>query len=226
MQAWIKTGFEGAEKPEDVPYEDFLEKGYYIAPTRDDWKSCRAVSSCSATIRKAIRCPRPPGLSSSTRRAWRNISLTTTSVSVPHYIPFGKRHQESLQCDRAKDYPYLLVSNHPRWRIHANMDDISWLREIPTCKVTGPDGYKYEPLWINPADAKGLGLESGDIAKLYNDRGWVLGGVIVTERIRPGVVYQDHGAQLDPIEPGVSDRGGANNLIAPTKTTSQNAPAK
>jgi hypothetical protein len=38
----------------------------------------------------------------------------------------------------------------------------------------------------------------------------------------PGVVYQDHGARLDPIEPGVSDRGGANNLIAPRNVISKN----
>ncbi len=227
VQEWIKTGFEGAEKPEDVPYEDFLEKGYYIAPTRDDWEELPRGFELFCNDPEGHPLSTPTGL----------VEFYATGLAehfpddderppVPHYIPFGKRHQESLQCDRAKDYPYLLVSNHPRWRIHANMDDISWLREIPTCKVTGPDGYKYEPLWINPADAKGLGLESGDIAKLYNDRGWVLGGVIVTERIRPGVVYQDHGAQLDPIEAGVSDRGGANNLIAPTKTTSQNAPGE
>ena len=142
---------------------------------------------------------------------------------VPHIIPNGKRHQESLLCDRAKEFPFLIVSNHPRWRLHANMDDIPWIREIPTCKVKGPDGYMYEPLWINPKDAEPLGIESGDVVKIFNDRGWVLGGAWVTERIRPGVVYQDHGARLDPIEAGVSDRGGANNLIAPTKTTSQHA---
>lgn len=68
-----------------------------------------------------------------------------------------------------------------------------------------------------------MGIKTGDIVKIYNDRGWVLGGAWVTERIRSRVVYQDHGARLDPIEPGVSDRGGANNLIAPTKTTSKNA---
>ncbi|MGB9860574.1 MAG: dehydrogenase, partial [Moorellaceae bacterium] len=58
--------------------------------------------------------------------------------------------------------------------------------------------------------------------RIYNDRGWVLGGAYVTERIMPGVVYQDHGARLDPIVPGEGDRGGANNLICPTNTTSKN----
>ena len=41
----------------------------------------------------------------------------------------------------------------------------------------------------------------------------------------PGAVYQDHGARCDTIVLGEGglDRGGANNLIAPTPTTSQNA---
>lgn len=36
------------------------------------------------------------------------------------------------------------------------------------------------------------------------------------------MLSQDHGARLDPIEPGVSDRAGANNLISPLATTSKN----
>ena len=118
----------------------------------------------------------------------------------------------------------MLVSNHPHWRVHAQHDDITWLREIKTCKVTGPDGYKYEPIWVNPKDAEKLGLKDGDIAKLFNERGGVLGGIIVTERIMPGVLYQDHGARTDLIVSGKGglDRGGANNLICPTATTSKN----
>lgn len=53
----------------------------------------------------------------------------------------------------------------------------------------------------------------------------VLGGVIVTERIMPGAVYQDHGARCDTVVLGEGglDRGGANNLIAPYATTSTHA---
>jgi anaerobic selenocysteine-containing dehydrogenase len=123
---------------------------------------------------------------------------------------------------RAEKYPLLMVSNHPRWRSNANLDDISVLREIPTCKVKGPDGYMYEPVWIHPSDAEKRGIKHGDIVKVYNERGVVLGGAYVTERTMPGVVHQDHGARVDPIIPGKVDRGGANNLICPGRTTSTN----
>ena len=223
---WIKEGFDNAEVPPEIAisFDEFLEKGYLAAPTRDDWESLPRGFE--------LFCNDPEGHPLSTPSG--KIEFYSTGLAqyfpddqerpiVPHFIPYGERHQESRLHDRSKEYPFLLVSNHPRWRIHANFDDIPWLREIPTCKVEGPDGYLYEPLWVNPVDAEPLGLKTGDVAKIYNERGWVLGGVYVTERIRPGALYQDHGANIDPIEPGVSDRGGANNLIAPNKTTSQHA---
>jgi len=117
----------------------------------------------------------------------------------------------------------LIVSNHGRWRVHANLDDVTWFKEIPTCKVRGPDGYLYEPIWLNPADAARRGIESGDVVKVFNERGGVLGGAYVTERIMPGVTYCDHGARYDPIVPGELDRGGAINTICPRKTNTKNA---
>ena len=142
---------------------------------------------------------------------------------VPHWIPYGESHQETLVCERAKEYPLLILSNHPRWGIHAQHEDISWLREIPTCKVRGTDGYQYQPVWIHPVDAARRGIEDGDVVKIYNERGAVLGGAYVTERVMPGVISQDHGAKYDPIVTGELDRGGAIDTIAPRKTTSRNA---
>ena len=48
-----------------------------------------------------------------------------------------------------------------------------------------------------------------------------MSGAYVTVRIRPGVVYQDHGARVDSIKPGKIDRGGAINTIAPDVITSK-----
>jgi len=141
----------------------------------------------------------------------------------PKWIPYGESHQESLLCERAKRYPLLIVSNHPKWSVHAQHEDITWLREIPTCKVRGPDGYQYHPVWIHPLDAAERGIKDGDVVKIFNERGGVLCGAYVTERIMPGVVSSDHGAKYDPIVPGELDRGGANNTICPRKTTSKNA---
>jgi anaerobic selenocysteine-containing dehydrogenase len=107
------------------------------------------------------------------------------------------------------------MSNHGRWRVHAQCDDITWSREVMTCKVKGFDGYMYEPVWLHPSEAEKRGIKTGDIVKVYNERGGVLGGALVWERLMPGVAYMDHGARIDYIIPGKLDRGGAINTIAP-----------
>jgi trimethylamine-N-oxide reductase (cytochrome c) len=100
---------------------------------------------------------------------------------------------------------------------------MTWLREIPTCKVKGPDGYFYEPLWIHPSDADKREIRNGDVVMIFNERGRVLAGARVTERIVPGTVYIDHGARYDPIVPAEIDRGGAINTICPHHVISKHA---
>jgi trimethylamine-N-oxide reductase (cytochrome c) len=100
---------------------------------------------------------------------------------------------------------------------------VTWFREIDTCKIRGIDGYQYHPLWINPLDAAARGIKHGDVVSILNDRGVVLAGAYVTERMIPGAVGMDHGAKYDPIVPGEIDRGGAINTIVPRNTTSKNA---
>jgi len=143
--------------------------------------------------------------------------------SVPHWIENGEGHEERMSSERAQKYPFLCLSNHPRWRVHSQHDDMQWLREIETCKITGPDGYGYQTLWINPQDAEKKGIKQHDIVKAFNERGGVLFGAYVTERIMPGVIYIDHGARLDPIVTGELDRGGAINTLTPRNTVSKNS---
>ena len=115
---------------------------------------------------------------------------------------------------------------NPRWRYHAQLDDIAWLREIPTAKVKGYDGYLYEPIWLNTADAAERGIQNGDICKVYNDRGTVLAGALVSERMMPGVAMLKHGARPDWIIPGVLDRGGSGGGLTSPKWTSVNTPGQ
>jgi trimethylamine-N-oxide reductase (cytochrome c) len=75
---------------------------------------------------------------------------------------------------------------------------------------------------MNPQTAEARGIQTGDIVRVYNERGSVLGGAYVTERLMPGVAYMDHGARCDWIIPGKLDRGGAIDLITPTNITTHN----
>ena len=142
---------------------------------------------------------------------------------VPHWIEKSESHDERLSSERAKKYPLLCMSNHGRWRMHAQCDDIIWNREVETMKIRAWDGYQYEPMWIHPETAAARGIQHHDIVKIFNERGIVLCAAYVTERLMPGVVYVDHGARLDPIIPGWLDRGGCINCITPTSMTSKNS---
>jgi len=227
IEEWMKWGFEKSGAQNFISWEEFQEKKMYIAPIAEDYKED------IPGMRKFYEDPDNNPLATPSGK------LELYSQRLADYFPDDKErkpyptwvvggpasegwhHDESLWGERCKTYPYLIVSNHPRWRSHANCDDITWLREIPTCKVKGYDGYMYEPLWIHPTDADKKGIKSGDIVKIFNERGIVLGGAYVTERIKPGVVYQDHGARVDLITDKI-DRAGANNLLSPRGGVSTN----
>ena len=223
VEEWIKYGYEGLNVQNLVSWEKLKEKGYYVIPTAPDWEEV------PAGLEKFYKDPEknplktPSGkLEFYSERLAKTFPDDKERPPIPKWIEKGDTHDERLSSERAKKYPLLIMSNHGRWRVHAQCDDITWTREIPTCKVKGWDGYMYEPVWINPQDAEKRGIKNGDIVKVFNERGIVLCGAYVWERIDPGVVYVDHGARGDSIIPGKVDRGGAINLISPYNITSKN----
>ncbi|MEW6665250.1 MAG: molybdopterin-dependent oxidoreductase [Thermodesulfobacteriota bacterium] len=208
-----------------VSFEQFRKKKYILYDFAEDWENDSPGFRAFYENPEKNRLPTPSGkLEFFSERLARQFPHDDERGPYPKWIEKGITHDERRTSDRAKMLPLLLMSNHGRWRVHAQCDDISWTREIQTCKVMGFDGYKYEPLWINPIDAERRVIRSGDIVKVSNELGIVLGGAYVTERIRPGVVYMDHGARVDFIKAGEIDRGGAINTISPDKIISQNCP--
>lgn len=207
-----------------VSLDELKEKGYYVIPTDLEWFKQPAGMKLfhDDPVNNPLRTPTGKIEFVSTNLK-KHFPDDVERPPLPHWIEKGPSHDERISGKRAKKYPLLIMSNHGRWRVHANCDDITWTREIQTCKVQGPDGYKYEPCWINTGDAAKRGIKTGDIVSVYNERGIVLAGAYVTERMKPGVVYMDHGARLDPIVPGEIDRGGAINTITPHNLTSKNA---
>ena len=222
----IKWAYEVCGLKDNLTWEEFQDKEYYYIPTEDDWEKYPAGMRLFYEDPEANPLITPSGkLEFYSQRLADHFPDDEERPPYPKWIEKGPSHDERLSSERAEKYPFLLVSNHARWRTHAENDDITWQREIRTCKIRGYDGYQYEPVWIHPDDAAAKGIKDGDLVKLLNERGTVLGAALVWERIMPGVVYQDHGARADLIstEAGNSiDRGGANNLISPANGTSQN----
>ncbi|MEM2954142.1 MAG: molybdopterin-dependent oxidoreductase [Candidatus Bathyarchaeia archaeon] len=225
IEETLKEAFEHSGAAQYISYEELKRRGYWLVPTDPEWKKYKPGLRGFYEDPNGNPLQTPSGkVEFYSERLAKHFPEDVERPPVPHYIPCGESHQESLQHPRAENYPFLLVSNHPKWRMHAQLDDAAWFREIPTCKVKGPDGYMYEPVWINPVDAEKLGIKTGDIVKIYNDRGTVLAGAYVTNRIMPSAVYVDHGARADIISlEDRIDKGGAVDLISPDKITSKNA---
>ena len=207
-----------------ISWDEFYDKKYYVYSSRQGLGiATRPASESSMKTRKRTRFPHPRASWNSTPSGWPSTSRTIRKGRpYPKWIEKSETHDERLSSERAAMFPLLCMSNHGRWRTHAQGDDISWTREIVTCKVLASDGYRYEPVWINPKDAAERGIKDGDIVKVFNERGVVLCGARVWERMSQRVVYVDHGARHDPIINDV-DRGGAINTIAPNGITSRNA---
>jgi molybdopterin guanine dinucleotide-containing S/N-oxide reductase-like protein len=206
-----------------ISWDELKKKKYFVIPTAPDWEKD------PPGLRKFYENPEkyplktPSGkLEFYSERLAKAFPGDTERQPIPKWIEKSITHDERLSSERAKIFPLLMMTNHPKWRMHAQCDDISWTREIQTHKVKGLDGYLYEPLWLNPQEAEKRGIKNGDIIKVFNERGTVLAGAYVTERLNPEVAYMDHGATCDWIIPGKLDRGGAVNIISPHNITSKN----
>ena len=87
--------------------------------------------------------------------------------------------------------PLALVTPHPYYRLHSQLAHTS-LRQ----KYAVNDR---EPVLIHPEDASARGIANGDIVRLFNKRGQVLAGAVVTDGIIKGTVALHEGALVRPI---------------------------
>ena len=104
--------------------------------------------------------------------------------------PIWIEPSEWLGSKRAKTYPFHLLSPHPRYRLNSQLDN-TWIRNL--YKIQGR-----EPVMINTQDAKRLNIKQGEIVEVFNDRGALLAGALVSDKVREGVVIIQEGAWYDP----------------------------
>ncbi len=123
---------------------------------------------------------------------WTKTKYGSHIPSIPKWI----EPWESLNSPKTKEYPFHLISPHPRHRTHSIFANCSWLQETFEQECT-----------IYAGDAKRLGVVTGDTVEVWNERGKVVVPVYVTERVMPGVVVIHEGAWMQLDENGV-DRGG------------------
>ncbi len=116
----------------------------------------------------------------------------------------------------ARKFPLHLLTTQPNTRLHGQMDMGPVSQES---KVAGR-----EPMRINRGDADARGVRDGDVVRVFNERGAILAGAVVTDDIRAGVIQISTGAWYDPVEPGVIgslDKHGNPNVLTLDKGTSR-----
>ena len=194
-EAYLRAWWEGVQHHQNVEmsWEDFKKHGVYKFILE------RPHVAFQDNVEKGVKWETPSGkieVFSTTLAQYDDWTKTAYGYEIPA-IPKWIEPWESLNAtDKMAKHPYHLISPHPRWRTHSIFNNIGWLRETYEQEVT-----------INASDAKKLGIKTGDVVEVFNDRGRTVVPAYVTERCMPGVMVLHEGAWMDLDENGV-DRAG------------------
>jgi anaerobic selenocysteine-containing dehydrogenase len=239
---WCKRMYEVSDLPKVFSsWEEFSKKGYYIVPVPEKRK-VKPAFRFFAEDRKMDTPDWGPGMTDRAVQDGKGFSTPSGKIEyeaqnlvrfdpndqerppVPHYIPSWEGIDST---ELLKKYPLQLISPHPRFSFHTQMDGKSlWNEEIVHHRrLIG--GYRYWVLRMNKKDADARGLKDGDIIKVWNDRGAVACALTVTNRLKPGIVHSyssggGYDPQGEPGNPKTVDKGGTINQLVPSKFMSKN----
>ena len=117
--------------------------------------------------------------------------------------------------EKTKKYPLALNTPHSRFRLHSQLDN-SIVRNYS--KINGR-----EPIFISQSAAKKRDIVTGDVVRVFNDRGEILCGAVVSDKTQDDVVIVCEGAWYDPEVYGKKSlcQHGCVNVLTKDKGTSK-----
>ncbi len=191
---WIKHFYSIAQKQAKMKklsmpsFEEFWEKGYVEFPVPESSKKwVRYADFRENPLKNPLGTP-----SGKIEIYSETIAKFKYDDCPPH--PAWLEPIEWLGSKKAKKYPLHMLSSHPKYRFHSQLDN-TWLRNLYEIN-------EREPVWINPKDAKRFGIKENDLVVVYNKRGKFLASAVITERVSEGVICVHEGAWYDPDKPG------------------------
>ena len=170
---YVKAAYENSSAAKLMPFEEFWEKGEITLPTpaaANSW--VRHADFRADPVKNPLHTP---------SGRIEMYSATIENMNLPDCPPMPKWLEPAEYLGNAKKGQLHVVSPHPYMRLHSQMANAEPLRKTYAVQTR-------EPLLINTQDAKKRGIRDGDLVELYNERGALVVGARVSDRIMPGVV--------------------------------------
>ncbi|EKE43814.1 DmsA [Oceaniovalibus guishaninsula JLT2003] len=197
----IRMAYERSAASEHTPFEEFWEQGFArqeVPPEARHWvrhgdfyTDPEANPLHTATGKIEMFCEEIAGF---------NLD------DCPGMPVWMEKHE---YLGNAKEGQVHVVSPHPWYRLHSQMDQSETLRDL--YKIDGR-----EPVRINRQDAEARGIADGDPVELFNDRGTIIVGAVLSDDIRPGVVSVYEG-----VWPSLDSKGRCNSGLVNFLTSTQ-----
>jgi len=233
-EQWCKRFYDNSSLKDRIGWEEFKEKGYYVAGVPKDWKRTPALRWFAEGYPADTPNHKPFNEEGSLGTITGKVEFV--SESLLKYSPDDElrepiaRYKHSWEGHKsllALKYPYALVTPHVRYDYHTHfVQHCKQLWDIPDYRVV-INGNPYLVCRINPETAKEKGVSNGDLVRIYNDRASVLCIAKLTNRIRPGTVHAyTSSATYNPVKYGeISvDKGGCINLLTSSKLMGRKVP--
>lgn len=216
QEEWLRSFYESSLRDAKAQglkmptFEEFWRLGYVEFPVP---KSSRSYTTFSAF--RADPLLNPIGTASGRIEIYSPaIAAMKLDDCPPH--PTWLEPSEWLGGKGVDRHPLAMLSPHPPHRLHSQLDNSEFRRTYEVAQR--------EPVWISPRDAESRGIRNGDVVRIFNDRGQVLAGAVVTDRVMPSVIALHAGAWYDPLEPGkigTLDKHGLANVLTLDKPASK-----
>lgn len=231
---WCKRFWEKTDLCKRISWEDFVKKGYYVVPVPENHERHYGFR----WFAEGYPCDTP-----NHRPCQEEGKLGTltgkfefVSESILKYCPHDEcrtpiaTYKESWEGRTSllrHKYPYALMSPHIRYDYHTHFQQhCKWLWEIPENRKV-INGNPYQVIRMNPQLAAKKGIREGDLVRMFNDRGSVLGVARLTNRLTPETIhcYSSSGI-YNPVVYGeiTTDKGGCTNLLTPSRLMGEKVP--
>ncbi|MDR0852437.1 MAG: pyrogallol hydroxytransferase large subunit, partial [Clostridiales Family XIII bacterium] len=228
-----KRFWEFSDLSKRIGWEEFKERGYYIPEVPEDrerrW-AFRWFAEDRPCPYPSRDCQKEGKLGTVTGKfefVSEMLEERTPDDSVRTPMASHKAPREGYADKRIGKYPLQVIAPHPRFGFHTQYDQHNkWLWEIPEHRQVVA-GNPYAIIRMTPAQAAPRGIASGDIVRVFNDRGAILCMAKLTNRLEKHTVHiYGSSGMYEPSVPGEAsdDKAGCINILTSGELIGKNVP--